>query len=114
MVQNIGHADADLIVKFLLKLTDERVRWEMAPFDHPQLFLPNGHQADANGNLIGTHPTLGAGYANEIIMELPAVGAAGRSSLPAGPYPAGNSPVPNFMNISSTPIAGPNNDHFDP
>ena len=47
MVQNVGHADADLIVSFLLSLTDERVRWEMAPFDHPQLFIPNGHTLGA-------------------------------------------------------------------
>jgi cytochrome c peroxidase len=108
MVQNIDHPDADLIVKFLLTLTDERVRWEQAPFDHPQLFIPNGHTATGN------HPVLGASYLPDNILVLPAVGAVGRSTLPAGPYPAGNSPVPNFMNISDTPIAGPNNDHFDP
>ncbi len=27
---------------FLLSLTDERVRLQQAPFDHPQLFVPNG------------------------------------------------------------------------
>lgn len=27
---------------FLLSLTDERVRFQRAPFDHPQLFVPNG------------------------------------------------------------------------
>ena len=27
---------------FLLSLTDERVRFQKAPFDHPQLFVPNG------------------------------------------------------------------------
>ena len=29
---------------FLLSLTDERVRYQKAPFDHPQLFIPNGHK----------------------------------------------------------------------
>jgi cytochrome c peroxidase len=109
MVQNIGDADADLMVKFLISLTDERVRLEMAPFDHPQITLPNGHIAGTS-----VHQALGNGYMQENYMTLPAVGAAGRSTLPAGPYPAGNSPVPNFMGISSTPVAGPNNDHFDP
>ena len=98
MVQNIGDADVDLLVKFLLTLTDERVRWEMAPFDHPQLFVPNGN------NTTVQHAVLGAGYAEDIIMTLPAVGAAGRSVLATiGPYPAGNSPVPNFLGVRNNP-----------
>ena len=31
-------------------LTDERVRWERAPFDHPQLFVPDGHDRRVEGN----------------------------------------------------------------
>jgi hypothetical protein len=108
MVQNIGHEDADLIVEFLLALTDERVRNEQAPFDHPQLFIPDGHPDS------GAHPKLGASYLPDNYIELPAVGADGRSTLPPGPWPMGNSPLPNFMGISSTPAPGPNNDHFDP
>jgi cytochrome c peroxidase len=111
MVQNIGDADADLLVSFLLQLTDERVRWEMAPFDHPQLSVPNGHAAGLPANTT----SLGAAFAQDTFLVLPAVGANGRHDLPAGqPYPAGNVPLPNFLNISSTPVAGPNNDHFDP
>jgi len=30
------------MLAFLLSLTDERVRFQQAPFDHPQLFIPNG------------------------------------------------------------------------
>jgi cytochrome c peroxidase len=109
MVQNIGHEDADLIVSFLLSLTDERVRWEMAPFDHPQLFLPNGHPAS------GDHPVLGASYYPDNYIELPAIGASGRSIA--------QGPLPNFLGISSTPVDDPiafglpgyaPNDHFDP
>ena len=110
MVQNIAHEDADLIVDFLLSLTDERVRWEMAPFDHPQLFIPNGHTL---GNRPPGDP-LGNSFYPDVIFEYPAVGAAGRSTLPVGTWPSGNSPLPNFLGISSTPVAGPNNDHFDP
>jgi len=108
MVQNIGDADANLLVSFLLSLTDERVRWEMAPFDHPQLFIPNGHPATGN------HPVLGSSYYPDNIIDLSAVGALGRSTLPGGPWPSGNSPIPNFLGVSSTPVAGTNNDHFDP
>jgi hypothetical protein len=31
------------LVAFLLALTDERVRLQRAPFDHPSLCIPNGH-----------------------------------------------------------------------
>jgi cytochrome c peroxidase len=49
------------LVAFLLALTDDRVRMQQAPFDHPQLFVPNGD------NPIGT----------DSAVEVPAVGAAG-------------------------------------
>jgi hypothetical protein len=31
-------------VAFLKALTDQRVVQRSAPFDHPQLFVPNGHE----------------------------------------------------------------------
>jgi cytochrome c peroxidase len=31
------------LVEFLRHLTDERVKFRMAPFDHPELVIPNGH-----------------------------------------------------------------------
>jgi cytochrome c peroxidase len=37
----LSDADKDALVAFLKALTDERVRFQRAPFDHPQLFLPN-------------------------------------------------------------------------
>jgi cytochrome c peroxidase len=52
--ENASNMDADVhrlflspqgraaIVAFLKSFTDERVRWERAPFDHPSLVLPNG------------------------------------------------------------------------
>src|SRR6185369_9335380 len=35
-------AKQDSLVAFLKSMTDERVRNESAPFDHPELFVPNG------------------------------------------------------------------------
>jgi len=49
------------LVAFLLALTDDRVRLQQAPFDHPQLFVPNGD------NPAGTDNT----------VEIPAVGGSG-------------------------------------
>lgn len=63
---------ADLIA-FLKTLTDERVRWERAPFDHPALDVPDGHE---EGESI-----LGPLYAADRILHLPAVGKGGRTSM---------------------------------
>jgi hypothetical protein len=38
---------ADLVA-FLNSLTDERVRWERAPFDHPELLIPDSHEEPAS------------------------------------------------------------------
>lgn len=75
------------LVNFLLALTDERVRWESAPFDHPQLLLPAGHQERISGNPKRTR------VLTDNLLDLPAVGAAGRSPqgrLPLKPFLADN------------------------
>ncbi len=62
---------------FLLALTDDRVRFQRAPFDHPQLFVPDGHW--------GTQERvfdLGGGRALDRILEIPAVGRDGGRPLP--------------------------------
>ncbi|MFL5271339.1 MAG: hypothetical protein ACJ79E_04665 [Anaeromyxobacteraceae bacterium] len=37
----LSDGDKDALVAFLVALTDERVRMQRAPFDHPQLFVPD-------------------------------------------------------------------------
>ena len=45
-----GNEAAQLdLVEFMKHLTDERVKYSRAPFDHPQLILPNGHSGVENG-----------------------------------------------------------------
>src|SRR5262249_4878918 len=61
------------LVEFLKALTDERVRQEQAPFDHPQIFGPNGHPGDENPVKVDAN-----GVAVDSSRETPAVGAAGR------------------------------------
>ena len=64
---------------FLRTLTDERVRWERAPFDHPSLPIPNGH-TEVDGALVESAlPGRAAPLAADEILVLPAVGRAGRS-----------------------------------
>lgn len=60
------------LVDFLLALTDERVRFERAPFDHPQLFVPDGHDHRVDGNPKRTR------ILADRMREIPAVGASGR------------------------------------
>jgi cytochrome c peroxidase len=67
------------LVDFLLALTDERVRWEQAPFDHPQLFVPDGHENHLDG-----HPKRSRALADRMV-EKPAVGRNGRQAQGLGP-----------------------------
>jgi len=62
------------LIDFLLALTDERVRLQQAPFDHPELFIPNG--ADGNSQSV----TNCDGAACDTMLRVPAVG---RFGLPA-------------------------------
>lgn len=56
--------EANAFEAFLLSLTDERVRFQKTPFDHPQLFVPNG-------------PADPSGHAEGRMMEISAVGRNG-------------------------------------
>ena len=58
-------------------LTDERVRYSKAPFDHPQLFVPNGHPGD-QFNVSDD----GQGNATGDLLEIPAVAAKGTAPSP--------------------------------
>jgi cytochrome c peroxidase len=62
---------ADLVA-FLKSLTDERVRWEKAPFDHPQLRIPHGHS-------VGVDPK-NHKQAQDLFLTLPAIGKNGRNA----------------------------------
>ena len=63
------------LLDFLLSLTDDRVRYERAPFDHPALQIPHGHVGDQNAAIPG-HP-LDSALAQDELLSVPAVGANG-------------------------------------
>jgi len=65
---------ADLVA-FLKTLTDDRVRYERAPFDHPEITVPNGHQGD-DATVSAGNP-LEANLAKEDFLTIPASGANG-------------------------------------
>jgi hypothetical protein len=71
----LDEEDEEPLIEFLLALTDERVRQDMAPFDHPQLLIPDG----------GT-------FASPVTFNVPAVGAGGRPA-------AGLPPLGTFLGL---------------
>jgi len=81
---NLTEEQKTSLVAFLVSLTDDRVRYERAPFDHPQLFITNGHPGDQNAVTDD-----GTGQATTTVIELPAVGASGTTT-----------PQPNFLGVS--------------
>jgi hypothetical protein len=83
------------IVKFLLALTDPRVKYERAPFDRPEIFVPISGTAPEN--TVGRAALL----ADPSFRHLPEVGAGGSPD-----------PLPNFLGVSSV-MGDPGNDHFD-
>lgn len=78
---NLTNSDVSDLVAFMKTLTDERVRYEKAPFDHPSLVIPNGHVG--NEKIVVSNPAV------DQVIVLPAVGAAGRK-------PKGLSPLKSF------------------
>lgn len=87
-VLNLKPEDKQALVAFLKGLTDERVRNQKAPFDHPQLFVPNGHPGNQNSVTIDPKVKTNDGttQATDALLEIPAVGRNG-----------GANPLPNFL-----------------
>lgn len=75
---HLTEAEIDDLVAFLKTLTDDRVLQQKAPFDHPELFVPNGHVGDQNWVLRDF-----SGEAVTSFVRIPQVGRHG------GPAPKG-------------------------
>jgi FtsP/CotA-like multicopper oxidase with cupredoxin domain len=63
IITGTNYSEKDALVAFMLALTDPRVKYQRAPFDHPQLKIPNGYKDRSPYK--------------EIKKTIPAVGAAG-------------------------------------
>jgi cytochrome c peroxidase len=71
------------LVDFLRNaLTDPRVANQSAPFDHPELFVPNGHPADPTTGYPVQNDPNHPGRATDQLLDIPATGAAGGTPLP--------------------------------
>jgi cytochrome c peroxidase len=83
-IHALGLAEADKrdLVSFLVGLTDERVAFERAPFDHPSLCVADGQQGNSSQVTVG--PALRGGGSQAIAADqrlcIAAVGAGGRGS----------------------------------
>jgi hypothetical protein len=92
------------IVKFLLALTDPRVRRDRAPFDHPELFVPIDGAAPENTggppqlvSLSGVPcPVPGLNSGGDCFRQIPAAGAAGFAT-----------PVSSFLGVTKIPPGSP-------
>ncbi|WP_082377993.1 cytochrome c peroxidase [Pseudomonas sp. RIT-PI-q] len=83
---NLTPDEVDALVKFMeVGLTDPRVAWERAPFDHPSLVIPQGHVGDENAvTLKPVSPKITTRQALDAPVSLKPIGAEGRS-LSEGP-----------------------------
>lgn len=74
---NLNEGQKEDLVAFMKALTDDRVRYEKAPFDHPQLFIPNGHLGNET-SVSQDHD----GKATDDLLVIPAIGRKGSNGTP--------------------------------
>jgi cytochrome c peroxidase len=78
--RNLSQADRQSLVAFMKSLTDERIRFERAPFDHPELCVPVGHDEPVSGVLrVDTSDPRFSLSAVDKWAAIPAVGRNGTS-----------------------------------
>jgi cytochrome c peroxidase len=107
---NLTEAEKVALVDFLLTLTDDRVRFERAPFDHPQVIIPLDGRAPENGTgrdalLVGCTdlaPSQGRqclpdATSTFMFRDVPAVGAGGNPAT---------APLPSFLDVSRERLSG--------
>ncbi len=76
-------ANKEALVAFMLALTDERVKYRRAPFDHPQIFVPNGEPGNQLAVQCTDQQILTATCSE--MREIAAVGQSG-SAIPLKPF----------------------------
>lgn len=78
--QNLSAADRASLVAFLKALTDDRVRYERAPFDHPEICVPAGYdQLDAVSLKLDSTDARFTMSAASLYAGIPAVGKSGNA-----------------------------------
>ena len=73
----ISERSVERLKAFLMTLTDDRVNYERAPFDHPALCVPHGHPEVTPGVLVPDGEVPGQPLASNQWVLVPAVGRVG-------------------------------------
>ena len=89
-IRNLGLSESqeEALVAFMVATTDDRVRYRRAPFDHPELRIPDGHPGDEYETVVSAlkgDPNNGVEQAEDLIRIIDAVGAGG-SAEPIKPF----------------------------
>lgn len=77
LASELGSRSGERLTAFLKALTDDRVRYERAPFDHPALCVPTGHPEAKPGVLVPDGNAPGQPVARDTWVLVPAVGQHG-------------------------------------
>jgi cytochrome c peroxidase len=101
---NLNEDEKVALVDFLLSLTDDRVRFERAPFDRPQMIVPLDGKAPENvsgrdamlTDCVDLPVPEGRVCAGGMFRDVPAVGAGGNPA---------SAPLPNFLGIAGIDAA---------
>jgi cytochrome c peroxidase len=96
---NLSEAEKVALVDFLLELTDERNRFDRAPFDHPQVIVPIDGLAPDNTQ--GRDALL----SDARFVDVKAVGAGGRPAFD-GTDRLNTGPEPAFLNVTKVRLVG--------
>jgi hypothetical protein len=93
------------IIDFLLELTDDRVDFQRAPFDQPEIFVPLDGTAPNNNSLAGTVSAGRQGFVNNTLGDCGAVPLAGACfrQVPVTGAAGVATRLPNFLNVADTP-----------
>jgi hypothetical protein len=103
------------VIDFLVELTDERVAFERAPFDHPEMIVPlDGRAPENHGGRAAmlaatTGDCAGVAGAGPCFRVVPAVGELGNLGLDGLPGTGDEVSLPRFLGITKdrcTPKAG--------
>jgi cytochrome c peroxidase len=96
---NLNEAEKVALVDFLLELTDERVAFDRAPFDHPEVIVPIDGRAPDNtqsrGALLSATTGNCPGGSGPCFRDVPAVGAGGFTVR-----------EPAFLHLTNTRLVG--------
>ncbi len=101
-VLNLTLDEKAALVAFMKALTDERVRFHQAPFDHPELCVSTGHASDTNPFTQDESCN-----ATQDVLRIPQVGAGGLAAPRPNfldPPGASTGPVPITTNISPSSV----------